>query len=456
MDFLDVVNAQPSTVVVSSPLTVSGITLGSKTVSITSPSGELSINGGGWASTGTVQVGDNIRLRVTTPAGEAGETVTVAINLQSYGYIDWTVANVDNLMDEDGYWRADDVAWVVVAGTVDEAAAVTETLLPGQYTPAFDSATASDEATPRLIARLTVGETASVADEPMALTDVVVTDTGAASDSATVYFTVSVVEGGKTSDLATGVLRGVALLDETAVARDTAWLGSPAEVEDTAEAVDEAVAVQRVALLVTDATTGSDTLYLGTTAIELVDEAGSALDWSETVATLGLNMDGGRALVGDDALFYSPTRGAWVVTLDTLAVTRWADLPYEQVHQMPDGTLLGVAPDGVYTEGAATVDAEVTTGVYDFGLTETKSLRVGYVAALTDGSVELDAVCGGLDTGVVTYRPVVYDITAPTQFRVLFGRGRKSRWWGFAIRNTGEALELQDLRVVPLINSRRV
>ena len=42
------------------------------------------------------------------------------------------------------------------------------------------------------------------------------------------------------------------------------------------------------------------------------------------------------------------------------------------------------------------------------------------------------------------------------RFMLPAGRGRKSRWWGFAVRNTGEALELQDLRVVPLINSRRV
>ena len=65
-------------------------------------------------------------------------------------------------------------------------------------------------------------------------------------------------------------------------------------------------------------------------------------------------------------------------------------------------------------------------------------------------------MCGGLTATSTTYRPVVYDLAVPSQLRVVFGRGRSSRWWGFAIRNTGESLTLQDLRVVPLINSRRV
>ena len=78
--FTPILDALPSTLLLSNVAVVSGLTVGTKTVQIVGATGEMSINGGGWVTSGVVQNGTTVQLRATTPAGELGQVTTVTVD----------------------------------------------------------------------------------------------------------------------------------------------------------------------------------------------------------------------------------------------------------------------------------------------------------------------------------------------------------------------------------------
>lgn len=66
-DFTDLTNQNPSTLVYSNTLTISGINT-TTPVSVSGTGATISINGGGWVTSGTITNGQSLRVRLTTSA----------------------------------------------------------------------------------------------------------------------------------------------------------------------------------------------------------------------------------------------------------------------------------------------------------------------------------------------------------------------------------------------------
>ena len=460
MYFTNVSDVQPLTEVVSDTVGMSGITLGTHTIQITSTSGQLSINGGAWGTSGVVGIGDLVRLKVTSPTGSSGESVSVTVSVQGYGLMTWTVTNVNNVLTDTVQSVDAVVRYLIRAGSVcSDTASAVDTLEPFSYTPAYDYATATDTAMPTVRVKLVVADALLARDSGFPYTYQLATDSATATESTLTYGRALVVDTATGTDTPLGVLRAVALVTESAVASDRADGNSSGELSASASASDEALPRTLAALLVSDTATGDALALVDVRAIELVSDSGVVTDNAESVLRTLMLIAGKPAVASDEAIYSDAGNAAWVTTVDHMALTRWVALPFTEVHQLPDGRILGLAPDGVYeVDAAASVDVEVRTGATDFGLVNVKSLRSGYVSALSDTPIELDTVRGtSAGAAVTTYRPSVYGMTVTSQYRVTFGRGREARYWAFAVRNTdGAKITIQDLRVVPLIGDRRV
>lgn len=458
MDFVDIVGAQPNTVVVSDPMIISGVAAGAVPASIIGGVGEFSVNGAAWTTAGYVQVGDSVRLRVTTPAGTAGESVEVTLSVTTYGYILWSVTNINDLSVD-----------VVAAQDSVESAKVHSGFLPQEvatasidlFARAFivldDEAAAGDTALPTATLRLTVESAAVSTSKAMPVVGLTVTETADVSDQYLVNASLRLTSAGVATDVALGRLTAIHMVTETATAKSTVSQAKHALLTSTGVASSDVVLNSPVYLLLVDEAGASSTVILDVRQREVVDETGVAIDWQRTVAQLSYYVNGGRVEASDEYVYLDPTHGAWVAALPDLALTRWEDLPYRQIHQH-GGTLYGIDASGVYVIGGSGVDAELVTGVMDFKVDKVKSLEVAYVTALSDSPLELDAVrasAGGAK--VTTYRPATGSVNVPSQARIKFGQGRSSRYWGFAIRNTnGDKLTISDLRIVPVVGDRRI
>lgn len=459
-DFIDVTDAPSNTVVTSDPLVMAGLTAGYKDVSIISASGELSVNGGTWGTTGQVVVGDSVRLRVTTPTDQTGAVTVVQFNLQSIGILDWVVTNVNNVLSEtmqgsdlilnlvigagfipteqgDIYDTAEDTAYLLV----DEAGTVTDTAMPATAAGVFIAETATGSTTPIVELTITVTDTVEAVGTHVAeVAAFIVTETGSVADTLLPRLAATLTP----TDAAT--------VSDTAMLVITQY-----ELTNAVGASDTALPVVSFATLVAEVAEATDTVTPRVIALAVVADAVDAVDDSSTVAVTGINIHGGTAVVWDDPIFENPVELAWVINARTQAVTRWEQLPISQMHDTGE-TVFGIAPNAVYAFGASSAAAEINTGVYDFGTPQTKQLDVGYTTYESNYPLEIDAIA--VVDGVkqrTTYRPARMEATGPRQTRVVFGRGRASVHWSFAIRNDADHhARIQSLRVVPAVTTRRI
>lgn len=458
LDFQDVIDAAPGVEVVSDPLVISGLSLGTKAISIVG-AGELRINGGAWVTSGVVQNGDSVYLRLTTPAGQNGQVTERTVNLQTYGYINWTVTNINSVLDEFGTGVDALASVLVVAGDYpQELLSGVEELTPASYVPVDEVGALVDTFLPFYILTFVFDEAGSGADVPFAVNTQDVDEAGAGAELLLPAAGLVLSEAGASVDALTPNALATHLVADVFSGADSVVTALTWLVEEAGLSADTLLTWARVAELVNEYGAGAAEDISAVLGALVVDEAGVFGDYSFTVASLTAYLNGGTMVGADFPIYQSKAGLAWVANSRSLALSRWLDHGVTQFHQV-DGVVYGVAEDGLYVvDAAAPVDAAISTGLYDFGRAEVKFMDMGYLSYTSAGPLEVDAVAssGGAKT-VTTYRQPAYESDTPRQTRVRFGRGRSARWWGFTIRNTdGLAVTVQDLRVLPLVGSRRI
>lgn len=221
---------------------------------------------------------------------------------------------------------------------------------------------------------------------------------------------------------ASGVAAGVSIgfMDATDLAAIAGVLG--ASVSDQAAIAELVVVAGELAVVLTDQLD----------ALELVREEGFATD-----AVLG----------GANGMTW------WTAATDTLGMSRYRMPAFDSMAPM-NGKLVMVGAAGAFvrdgTDDAGTpIDAYVRTGLEDFGSAFLKRLNHFYAGYVSGGSLAVEV--GETSTGV----EVVYSYTmppraavAPTHGRVLLGRGLRSLYYRFTLRNTeGQPLGITAARV---------
>ena len=136
----------------------------------------------------------------------------------------------------------------------------------------------------------------------------------------------------------------------------------------------------------------------------------------------------------------------WTAATDTFGMSRYLTLPVQSLAVVA-GELMAVSATGVYvragaTDNGAKLDAYVRTGLYDFGADYLKRVDHLYVGYVSDGSMQVDV--GETSTGeeiTYSYTMPPRAATAPTHGRTRLGRGLRSLYYRFTLRNTnGERL----------------
>ena len=123
------------------------------------------------------------------------------------------------------------------------------------------------------------------------------------------------------------------------------------------------------------------------------------------------------------------TGACWVIHADTLAVTRYAGLPFTQVEPFGD-QLLAVGPAGLYqmtgdTDAGAAIAAQVETGLQDYGTALLKRMPNATVDYNLAGDLQLSLVW--VDASG-TRQTATYLVDQEQQGVVKLGRGIRFRW----------------------------
>lgn len=151
---------------------------------------------------------------------------------------------------------------------------------------------------------------------------------------------------------------------------------------------------------------------------------------------------------------------AFSLNSETMRASRYPDYPVLAIARIGD-VYVAAGPDGLFAltgkqDDGLPIDAVVRTGLEDFGSDKLKRCVDVYLGARSRGALELRIKHDGED------READYHATriAPygvKNIRVKAGRGEKSRYWQFEIRNVdGADFEIDSLNPEMLETSRRV
>lgn len=454
-DFIDVTDAAPSTVIVSEPASVSGLTLGTKAVTVVG-AGEFQIDGGAWGTTGVVQNGSELTLRLTTPAGELGAVTTMTINVVSIGYVTWSVTNKNNLLTETGVSSDTALSFrITPAQPFSDVAVGTDTLIPETYIVVAEVADIGDAMYPQTTSRVTLLEVGK----------------GAGTGTPIIEATVLEVGNGVESVLPAIVL----LMTEAGVSHETLFstLLTSFTVTNQGQGVDWVNGTSTVVL--SSSATGVDVLLLSNGIGTTVSETGSGLDWLEfaqdaytLIKEYGTGYDTPlpnslvfegytENAVGKDQLIYSnEDRMAHVFNVRLAAYSSWQNLEVSEVFSL-NGKLFGIAPDGLYQLNGAGTDAEVYTGLLDLKSQKIKHVPNMYITAASEQPmrVAVNSVSQGEEVFEYEARPSTVETPAPT--RVKLGKGLRSTYFGVVIGNTGAAkTQVGDVSFVVAETDRRI
>ena len=458
--FTHVVDAAPNTLITSDTAYVSGLTLGTKNVTVVGV-GELSVDGGAWGATGVVQNGTGVRVRVTTPASELGEVTTVTVDVQSLGYVEWTVTNANTLLVSDGSGY-DTVGWFVVTPAplfTEVAVGTAEIVSATSFVLVDEVGTADTEGLSFAVtATATVLETGTGAGAGFPSVSEVVDDAGEGEDSFEFATAFVVDEVGTGESVTTNTATFRVTLDSVAAGTgDALGIAHSALVVEAGVGEDAATPVVLLGDDVFEFGSGVDVTLASAVVTATVDDMAAGSEELTPKNTVRINYDN----VGygfDDVLLSYPTHGAWVFNARTMAISRWDSIQVTEVHEA-NGVVYGLAPDGMYVLSPTVASAaRADSGLYDFGVIETKRLRHIYLTytAKTPIHIEVTRSNGGGKT-TTTYGKSAYDHEAPTQVRVELGRGPVSRYWGFSFLNTDAGFaSLKEARLVPNVTSRRI
>lgn len=252
-----------------------------------------------------------------------------------------------------------------------------------------------------------------------------------------------------------------ALALEDLIARGfTAQAVDAVQIADTAESIAALLGSLLDGLLVSDA--GVPMLRLTCICAEslVMDDDGAAI----------LRAKGDLA---DGVLVYATVRlgtsdySGWVLNTDLRAATEYRTFPFDSLTAYR-GKHYGAGNGGIVrftgnaktdTDAGVVVDAWLRTTLTDFGTDIFKRVPDAYIGCTADGDLILKTVTRDPGTGVKTedwYAVTRKQELGPGVGRTEIGRGLKSTWWQFELRNVaGSSFALDTLRLRPLILDRR-
>ena len=457
--FTPVIDALASTLIVSNAAVASGLTLGTKTIQIVG-SGEMSIDGGGWVASGVVQNGSSVRLRITTPSGELGQITTVTVDLQSVGYVDWSVTNRNTLMAEIGTGYDDLMGFSVRPGLpIEESANASDELFDGNFSFVESNAVGFDTLTYTLTTGELVNETGNGNGVGFSAPEVLVAEVATCSDTLLGALILQISEVGTAVDYALDNLTVSAFVSEQGSGKDVIVTQSSTEqVDENGVASDHLYPTNTAAFTVYESSgVGIDDFLVSSAPGTVIEEIGTASDEVLPINNVTINFNN----VGygfDDALLSYPTHGAWAFNSRTMAMSRWEALQVTEVHEA-NGVVYGLAEDGIYVlSSTVAADAQLESGLYDFGVIETKHLRHLYITYTATSPIHVGLVrSNGGGKQRVMYGKSAYTSDNPMQSRINLGRGPLARYWGMTLNNTdGGFASVKDMRLVPNVTTRRI
>ena len=457
--FTPVIDALASTLIVSNAAVASGLTLGTKTIRIVG-AGEMSINGGGWVASGVVQNGSSVRLRITTPSGEMGQVTTVTVDLQSVGYVEWRVTNRNTLMAEIGTGFDELMRFSVAPGLpIEESANAYDEAFDGSFSFVESNAVGFDTLTYAITTGEVVNETGNGVGAGFSAPEVLVAEVATCSDTLLGALILQVSEVGEAVDYLGDVLTASTFISEHGSGKDAIVTQSSTEqIDEDGIAADHLYPTNTATATVYEASgVGSDDLLVASAPGALVEEHGAASDELLPINNVTINFNN----IGygfDDALLSYPTHGAWAFNSRTMAMSRWEALQITEVHEA-NGVVYGLAEDGVYVlSSTVAAEAQLESGLYDFGVIETKHLRHLYVTYTATAPIHVGLVrSNGGGKQRVMYGKSAYSAENPVQSRINLGRGPLARYWGITLNNTdGGFASVKDMRLVPNVTTRRI
>jgi len=373
---------------------------------------------------------------------------------------------------------ARDTTWVKIGALVEDSAKAASKLLFALMVAHTEVAVASDQ----------------VQDNARSL----LADQASASDAATGRLRAAVLLADNVKAFDRVIVRQRVLLTETAIAADTVIDKTRSIASDRAAIADAVVGQRRAHSLISETIRGRD--FTGQFSMVLISETGTASDWAGgRVHTRQRVLDGAiaadelldahraveqapterarafavvldrlhaRDLVQDGAVVEDSMPAehgsgqAWTANADRWAMSRYAPFTFNGLAVI-DGVLYGTTDDGVYalSAGSEEIEARMVTGKVDVG----KGMLVHPVAAYleyeldADGAATMD-VSTTQSGATETYSyPLESEPAAElTNGRIVFGRGLRSRHFGFTLRLTARHAYINDLRVDSAPTKRRV
>lgn len=254
---------------------------------------------------------------------------------------------------------------------------------------------------------------------------------------------------------------GVYEADASASAKSSVTLGMAELANSAAVSASMVVLLRRVNELVVSSGTGEATAYPSNVPQDFLlisTASGSALVMLNSEFNLLIEAD---ASANAGVWYTDPGRKAWVMNTETTAASWYDNFDFESITQTPDG-VLAVGPDGLYTLDANTdagvnIQAEVVSGLQDFGAPQTKRMDYMYFGYTSGGQISVTPEVYESGHAPVTYFLEQRDASAPRNSRVEPGKGLFGRYWRVTIRNVaGADFEVHDTAVDIAVSNRKV
>lgn len=323
---------------------------------------------------------------------------------------------------------------IEVGGSVDAAVSVRESLAD-----AFSMSEAMEIALSVVVAESIDADSAFTSH--LAVTQALVEQIVASETVENLYQAIAVVVAAITTHDAVTLAFPVSVSDDSEVADLVeTHMGAVADVLAALEMTGSVEPVLTAVTIVQDDVLASETLVGVLTAVEnLVDGVS---------ASLFVEYDG-------------QVFAAWVMNAETKAASKFLNYPFNSFAEV-NGVLYAASQDGIYQvtgddDEGTNIDARIESGLLDFGVSYLKRITDAYIGYASDGTVVLKMVStyGGQK------RELVYTLreqtsTSAREGKLKLARKTKALFWKFELLNSdGASLELDAIRFLPLITSRR-
>jgi hypothetical protein len=220
--------------------------------------------------------------------------------------------------------------------------------------------------------------------------------------------------------------------------------------------------------------------YVGLSFSSTADMTSAFAQLKEVDASFASVLDGQSALVANltlEAVFSSTLEilttaildgieyDVWAFTLDSehLPGYRYENFNFNSFARLSTGAgdlYYGADDTGIYeltggTDNGTQIRASIITGRHAEGSEHLSQVVSGYLAGTSTGQLVLRVIT---DTGTIySYTAEAALGTYPTRQRVKLGKGLKSSFWQFEVKNqNGEDFDLMGVDVLPVVLKRRI